>query len=88
MKRQTRTELDKIVMIGLGRIDQIIEKCCDDLEKLKPTPAGTITNIAFWPRKLSDAEMLVFMDGRHSNAITIKQCRFFNNGGTCFSFNT
>jgi hypothetical protein len=30
MKRQTRTELDKIVMIGMGRIDQIVNKLCDD----------------------------------------------------------
>lgn len=29
MERQTRTELDKIVMIGMGRIDQLVNQLCD-----------------------------------------------------------
>jgi len=35
MKRLTRTNLEKIVMIGNARIDQIIDKCCEDLESIK-----------------------------------------------------
>lgn len=31
MERQTRTELEKIVMIGLSRIDQIIDRLCDEV---------------------------------------------------------
>jgi hypothetical protein len=34
--RYTETKLDKIVRIGMARIDQVFDKCCDDLEKLKP----------------------------------------------------
>jgi hypothetical protein len=30
MKRQTRTELDKIVMIGMSKIDQLVNQLCDD----------------------------------------------------------
>ena len=30
MKRQTRTELSKIVMIGMARIDQVVNKLCDE----------------------------------------------------------
>lgn len=36
MKRYTETELEKIVRIGFSRIDQIIEKACDDLDGIKP----------------------------------------------------
>jgi capsid protein len=30
MKRTTRTELSKIVMIGMSKIDQVVNKLCDD----------------------------------------------------------
>ena len=30
MERQTRTELDKIVMVGMSKIDQLVNKLCDD----------------------------------------------------------
>lgn len=30
MRRQTRTELSKIVMIGMSKIDQVVNKLCDD----------------------------------------------------------
>jgi len=30
VKRTTRTELDKIVMIGMSKIDQLVNKLCDD----------------------------------------------------------
>ena len=30
MKRQTRTELDKIIFIGMSKIDQLVNKLCDD----------------------------------------------------------
>lgn len=51
MKRQTATELEKIVNIGFARIDQIFDKACDELEVLKyvepesdDTDNSTITN--------------------------------------------
>jgi hypothetical protein len=34
--RYTKTKLEKIIMIGFARIDQIIDKACDDLEGIKP----------------------------------------------------
>ena len=36
--RYTETKLDKIVRIGMSRIDQVFDKCCDDLEALRPKP--------------------------------------------------
>ncbi len=36
MKRYTRTKLEKIIFIGFARIDQIIDKACDDLDAIKP----------------------------------------------------
>lgn len=34
--RYTRTKLEKIIYIGFARIDQIIDKACDDLGKIIP----------------------------------------------------
>jgi hypothetical protein len=36
MKRYTETELEKIVRIGLCRIDQIMDRACAELEEIKP----------------------------------------------------
>ena len=38
MKRQTRTELSKIVMIGMARIDQVVNKLCDECVAPQITP--------------------------------------------------
>ena len=38
MKRQTRTELNKIVMIGMARIDQVVNKLCDECVAPQITP--------------------------------------------------
>ena len=37
--RYTETKLDKIVRIGMARIDQAFDKCCADLEALKYRPS-------------------------------------------------
>lgn len=41
MKRHTETKLDKIVRIGMSRIDHIFDRCCDDLDALKPKKVDT-----------------------------------------------
>ena len=50
MKRQTRTELDKIVMIGMSKIDQLVNKLCDEcetpqIEVEQPDPAIDINDL-------------------------------------------
>lgn len=43
--RYTKTKLEKIMMIGFSRIDQIIDKACDDLDAIKPsTEVPTVNN--------------------------------------------
>ena len=41
--RYTETELDKIIRIGCCRIDQIIDRACDELEDIKPKPVECIS---------------------------------------------
>jgi hypothetical protein len=49
--RYTKTKLEKIMMIGFARIDQIIDKACDDLDEIKPKnkSAGNIRDFGAIP---------------------------------------
>jgi len=54
--RYTETKLDKIVRIGMARIDQVFDKCRDDLEKLKPV--SMVTKKCWFESEESEAARL------------------------------
>jgi hypothetical protein len=54
--RYTETKLDNIVRIGMARIDQVFDKCCDDLEKLKPADEPEEFYHRSFGRLFSDSE--------------------------------
>jgi len=54
--RYTETKLDKIVRIGMARIDQVFDKCVDDLEKLRPV--SMVTKKCWFESEESEAARL------------------------------
>ena len=84
MKRYTETELEKIVSIGLCRIDQIIDRACAELEEIKPkalkdlcrglAEAGSLRRGA-----MLESQMVSCVVGQHFSASGFQDCRLLAN---------
>jgi hypothetical protein len=67
MKRYTETELEKIVRIGLCRIDQIMDRACAELEEIKPKPEAMLKS-----------QMVSCVVGQHFSVSEFQDCRWLD----------